>query len=59
MNCGGEYNTFFKYNNLIYFKHREKNYDTSKNTYKIYLFKNDNIQTVCDYRQKLIVEVEK
>jgi len=59
MNCGGEYNAFLKYNNLIYFKHREKNYDTSRNTYKVYLFKNNNIQTVCDYKQELVVEVKK
>jgi len=59
INCGGEYNTFFKYNNLIYFKHREKNYDISRNTYKVYLLKNNNIQTVCDYKQELVVEVEK
>ncbi len=58
MNCGGEHNKFFKYNNLVYFIYREKQYDVSQNKYKVYLFQNNKIQTICNYKQELKIEVE-
>lgn len=58
MNCGGEYNKFFKYKNFVYFKYRQEQYALSKNEYKIYLFQTNKIQTVCDYKQELKIEVE-